>query len=161
MWTLQTRVPCVALVRFRLGASRCNRVSAFCPLFSGLQTVSYSLSTACQISLSTLGEVLSHGRIALLEHYRYALRSAPTPPCGVPCSGNPGLTPDLRQQKIPVLMPFGAMSLSIVDEWLILSKHFSMSSSSITRFSIPLLFERRLWNSFFWASCAALPVLNP
>ncbi len=98
--------------------------------------------------------------LAHLEHYHCTLRSAPTPPCGVPCSGNPGFTPDLRQRKIPVLMPIGAMSLSMMDEWLILSKHFDISSS-MTRFSIPRLWLCKFAYKIFCASCAERPVLNP
>ncbi len=45
-----------------------------------------------------------------------------TPPCGVPCEGYSGLTPASRHRKIPSLMPNGAMSRSMIDEWLILSK---------------------------------------
>jgi len=57
--TLQTRVPLVTIVRLRLETSRCNGVPAFCPVFSGLQTGSYSLSPACQISLGALGRTPS------------------------------------------------------------------------------------------------------
>ncbi len=57
--TLPTRVPLVTIVRFRLETSRCNGVPAFCPVFSGLQTGSYSLSPACQISLGALGRTPS------------------------------------------------------------------------------------------------------
>ena len=39
--------------------------------------------------------------------------------------------------------------------WLILSKHFSISSS-MTRLLIPLQMERRLICRIFWASCADL-----
>ncbi len=53
--TLPTRVPLVTIVRLRLETSHCNGVPAFCPVFSGLQTGSYSLSPACQISLGVLG----------------------------------------------------------------------------------------------------------
>jgi hypothetical protein len=53
--TLQTRIPLVTIVRFRLETSRCNGVPALCPVFSGLQTGSCSLSPACQISLDALG----------------------------------------------------------------------------------------------------------
>lgn len=55
VWALLTRVSCVAIVKFRLGALCCNGVPAFCPLFIGLQTGSYSLSPACRLSLGTLG----------------------------------------------------------------------------------------------------------
>ena len=37
-----------------------------------------------------------------------------TPPCGVPGSGNSGLTPAFRQRNIPVLMSLEAMSFSIM-----------------------------------------------
>ena len=53
--TLPTRVPLVTIVRLRLETSHGNGVPAFCPVFSGLQTGSYSLSPACQISLGVLG----------------------------------------------------------------------------------------------------------
>jgi len=56
---LQTRVPFVTIVRLRLETSRCNGVPAFCPVFSGLQTGSYCLSPACQISLGALGRTPS------------------------------------------------------------------------------------------------------
>ncbi len=46
-------------IRLRLETSRCNGVPAFCPVFSGLQTGSYSLSPACQISLGALGRTPS------------------------------------------------------------------------------------------------------
>jgi hypothetical protein len=95
-----------------------------------------------------------------VEHYRYALRRAPTPPWGVPCSGYSGLIPFFRDRNIPILVPFGAMSFSIIVEWLILSKHFSMSSSN-TRLSIPWALELRFKNSIFCASCAERPGLNP
>ena len=65
-----------------------------------------------------------------------------------PVKGIRSLTPALRQRYIPVLIPIGAMSRSIIDVWLILSKHFSISSSRI-RFSLPLLIERRLLNRTF------------
>jgi len=68
------------------------------------------------------------------------LRTTPTPPWGVPCSGNSGLTPALRQRKIPFFMPCGAMRLSMIAVWLILSKHFSISSS-MTRFSFADSFD--------------------
>ncbi len=57
--TLQTRIPFVTLVSLRLETSRCNGVPAFCPVFSGLQTGSRSLSPACQISLGALGKTPS------------------------------------------------------------------------------------------------------
>jgi hypothetical protein len=53
--TLLARVPCVAVVRLRLGASRCTGVPALCPVFSGLQTGWCSWSPACRISLGVVG----------------------------------------------------------------------------------------------------------
>ena len=60
--TLQTKVPCVALVNPRLEALCRSGVPAGCPVFSGLQTGSYSLSPACRISLRALGEARSQPR---------------------------------------------------------------------------------------------------
>ena len=85
--TLQTRVPRVALTKLRLETSCRNGVPAFCPVFSGLQTGSCFLSPACQISLGILGEMpVRRLDCSFHEHYHYALRSAPMPPCGVPSS---------------------------------------------------------------------------
>jgi hypothetical protein len=53
--TLQTEIPCVTIVRFRLGVSPCDGVSEFIPVFPGLQTGYSSLSPACQVSLDVLG----------------------------------------------------------------------------------------------------------
>ena len=83
--TLQTRIPCVAVTRLRLETSYCNGVPAFCPVFSGLQTGSCSLSPACQISLNILGEMLARQLDnSFHEYYCCVLRSALTPPCGHP-----------------------------------------------------------------------------
>ena len=59
-----------------------------------------------------------------------------TPPCGVPCSGNPGLTPDFRQRNIPVLMPLGAMCRSIM-----LARAYPVEA----------FFDIELDNSFFYS----------
>ena len=83
-----------------------------------------------------------------------------TPPCGVPWSGNPIFVPALRHRKIPSFNPEGAIRLSMIAEWLIRSKHFSISNS-ITRLLIPFTLELRLSNRYFWALCAERPVLNP
>ncbi len=85
---------------------------------------------------------------------------SPLPLAGLRSSVNSELTPDFKHRNIPVFIPVGAMSRSIMDEWLILSKHFSISSS-ITRFSNPFDVERRLSNRYFCALCAERPVLNP
>jgi hypothetical protein len=56
-----------------------------CPVFSGLQTGWCSLSPACRISLSILGEMLSRWMVVTsFEYYHLALRRARTPPCGLP-----------------------------------------------------------------------------
>ena len=60
--TLQTKVPSVAVVNIRLEALCRSGVPAGCPVFSGLQTGSYSLSPACRISLRALGEARSQPR---------------------------------------------------------------------------------------------------
>jgi hypothetical protein len=70
-----------------------------------------------------------------VEHYRYALRCAHTPPWGVPSMGsslsNPTLTPAFRAFHTPFLYCFGKQTVCINYLWSILSKHFSISSSSI------------------------------
>ena len=90
--TLQTEIPCVTIVRFRLGASLCDGVSEFIPVFPGLQTGSSSLFPACQVSLDVLGETSS------LPAFRHSIpfcyssiaivcfHGALVPPCGVPSS---------------------------------------------------------------------------
>ena len=55
VWALLTKVSYVVIVKSRLETLRCNRVPAFCPLFVGLQTGYYSLSSACRLSLGALG----------------------------------------------------------------------------------------------------------
>lgn len=135
MWTLQTRVSCVAIVKLRLGALHCNRVPAGCPLFSGLQTGSCSLSAACRIRLGALGETPSRivGCLPPFENYHYALRSALTPPCGVPFSvGNHSFrskAPDLSHARICRAMTGKVFNFLRSSPWLIRSKHFAMSAS--------------------------------
>lgn len=68
-----------------LETSYCNGVPVFRPVFSGLQTGSCSLSPACQISLSILGEMLlRRSDFSFHEDYCCVLRSAPMDPCGTP-----------------------------------------------------------------------------
>ena len=135
MRTLQTRVSCVAIVNPRLETLRCNGVPAGCPVFSGLQTISCSLSTACRISLSAMGEALSlcWYLFTSFENYHYALRSAPTPPWGVPSwVGNnlPSITtPDFNQALICLVKVGNVLSLANSFVWLIRSKHFVISAS--------------------------------
>ena len=87
--TLQTEISCVTIVRFRLGVSLCDGVSEFIPMFHGLQTDSFSLSSACQVSLDVLGETSSlpafypfcYSSIAIV-----CFHGAQIDPCGVPVS---------------------------------------------------------------------------
>lgn len=71
-----------------------------------------------------------------------------TPPWGVPCFGNSGLMPDFQHLHNPDLIYCGAITRFISSLWLILSKHFSMSSSKIL-FIVPLPWEFRFWNQNF------------
>ena len=105
--TLQTEIPCVTIVRFRLGVSLCDGVSEFIPVFPGLQTGSSSLSPACQVSLDVLGETSSlpafypfcYSSIAIV-----CFHGARFPPCGVPVSVwmnlPSSITPDFRKRAI-------------------------------------------------------------
>ncbi len=52
-----------------------------------------------------------------------------TPPCGVPCSGNSGLTPAFRHLRVPVKILVGAIISLSMTEWLRRSKHLEMSIS--------------------------------
>jgi hypothetical protein len=86
--TLQTKVSCVALVNPRLEALCRSGVPAGCPVFSGLQTGSCSGPPPAGSAFVLWGQH-DLSRVApfySVEHYRYALRRAPMPPCGVPVS---------------------------------------------------------------------------
>ena len=92
--TLHTRVPCVAIASFRLGASRRNGVPTFCPVFSGLQTGSCSGPPPARSAWASWGRRSLNSGVFFppfslpIEHYHCMLRSALTPPCGVPsCEG--------------------------------------------------------------------------
>jgi hypothetical protein len=100
--TLQTKVPSVAIVNIRLEALCRSGVSAGCPVFSGLQTGSCSGPPPAGSAFVLWGQH-DLSRVApfySVEHYRYALRRAPMPPCGVPvvvsCTSPRYMTPARR-----------------------------------------------------------------
>jgi hypothetical protein len=84
--TLPPKVPCVALVNSRLEALCRSGVPAGCPVFSGLPTGSCSGPPPAGSAFVLWGQHdLTHAcPFCYAEHYHYALRRAPTPPCGVP-----------------------------------------------------------------------------
>ena len=84
--TLQTTVSFVAIVNRRLEALCRSGVSAGCPVFSGLQTGSCSGPPPAGSALVLWGKPYLNPWFPLfaVEYYRYALRRALVPPCGVP-----------------------------------------------------------------------------
>src|SRR5919198_493757 len=84
--TLQTKVPSVAVVNIRLEALCRSGVSAGCPVFSGLQTGSCSGPPPAGSALVLWGKHYLNPWVPFfeVEYYRYALRRALMPPCGVP-----------------------------------------------------------------------------
>ena len=86
--TLQTKVPSVAVVNIRLEALCRSGVSAGCPVFSGLQTGSCSAPPPAGSALVLWGKHYLNPWVPFfeVEYYRYALRRALMPPCGVPAS---------------------------------------------------------------------------
>jgi hypothetical protein len=84
--TLQTKVPDVAVVNVRLEALCRSGVSAGCPVCSGLQTGSCSGPPPAGSAFGLWGKPYLNpwGPFCEVEYYRYALRRALTPPCGVP-----------------------------------------------------------------------------
>src|SRR4029434_9157202 len=88
--TRQPEIPCVALVNPRREALCRSGGPAGCPVLSGLQTVSCSGPPPAGSAFVLWGQH-DLSRVApfySVEHDRYALRRALTPPCGVPsCIG--------------------------------------------------------------------------